>query len=111
MGLLTTGGLLWGRACQALFIIFSAAGTESPWGRPDGIVSRALGWWRRDPWSSLAPNDLRSVVTALGHAPDPAGALGACAARGGPPLLLGSLCEPVPRNELPTPAHTSLSLS
>jgi hypothetical protein len=64
-----------------------------------------LCWRLRDPWSSLAPNDLLSVLTSMGHAPDPACALGACAARGGPPLLIiGSPCAPVPRNALPTPA-------
>jgi hypothetical protein len=63
--LVTTGGLLCGRTCQVLFIIFPAACTESPCGRSNGIVSLALGWWLRDPWSSLAPNDLLSVLTAL----------------------------------------------
>jgi hypothetical protein len=109
---LTTGGLLCGRSCQALFIGFPAACTHGPCGRPDGIVALDLCWWLRDPWSSLAPNDLLSVLTSLGQAPDPACALGACEARGGHPLLiLGSLCEPVPRNELPTPAHNPFSLS
>jgi hypothetical protein len=104
--LLTTGGLLCGRCCQALFIAFRTSCNTGPCGRPDGSVSPGLCWWLRDPWSSLAPNDLLSVVTSLGHTPDPACALGACEARGGPPLLIsGSPCEPVPRNEWPTPAQ------
>jgi hypothetical protein len=69
-------------------------------------VSPDLCWWLHDPWNSLAPNDLLSVVTSRGQAPAPAGALGACEARGGPPLLLiGSRCEPVPRNAWATPAQ------
>src|SRR5262245_4843870 len=79
--------------------------TQSPCGRLDGSVSPDLGWWLHDPWSSLAPNDLLSVVTARGHAPDLACARGACEARGGPPLLIiGSRCEPVPPNEWSIPA-------
>jgi hypothetical protein len=63
-------------------------------------------WWLPDPWGSLAPHDLLSVLTSLGQAPDPACALGACEAQGGQPLLIiGAPCEPVPRNELPTPAQ------
>lgn len=104
--LLTTGGLLCGRTCQALFIVFPTSCDHSPCGRPDGSVSPDLCWWLPDPWSSLAPNDLLSVLTSLGQAPDPACALGACEARGGQPLLIiGSHCEPVPRNELSTPAQ------
>ena len=103
--LLTTGGLLCGRTCQALFMIFPTSCTHSPCGRLDGSISPDLCWWLHDPWSSLAPNDLLSVVTARGHAPDPACALGACEARAGPPLLIiGSRCEPVPPNEWSTPA-------
>jgi hypothetical protein len=109
--LLTTRVLLCGRTCQALFLIFPAACTESPCGRPNGIVSLARCWWLRDSWSSLAPNDLLSVVTALGHAPDPACALGAGEARGGQPLLIiGARCEPVPPNELSTPAQNPFPL-
>ena len=104
--LLTTGVLLCGRTCQALFMIFPTSCTHSLCGRLDGSVSPDLCWWLPDPWSSLAPNDLLSVVTALGHAPDPAGALGACEARGGPPLLIiGSRCEPVPPNAWSAPAQ------
>src|SRR5262245_46985808 len=54
------------------------ARAHGPCGRPNGSVSLDLCWWLRDPWSSLAPNDLLSVVTSLGHTPDPACALGAC---------------------------------
>src|SRR5262245_53209345 len=98
-------GLLCGRTCQALFIVFPTSCTHSPCGRLDGSISPDLCWWLHDPWSSLAPNDLLSVVTAQGHAPDPAGALGACEARAGPPLLIiGSRCEPVPPNEWSIPA-------
>ena len=101
-----TGDLLCGRTCQALFIAFLTSCHTGPCGRSDGSVSPDMGWWLRDPWSSLAPHDLLSVLPSLGQAPDPAGALGACEARRGPPLLLlGSPCEPVPRNEWPTPAH------
>jgi hypothetical protein len=97
--LLTTGGLLCGRTCQALFIAFRTSCHTGPGGRSNGSVSPALCWWRRDPWSSLAPNALLSVVTALGHTPDPAGALGACEARGGQPLLRsGARYAPVPHN-------------
>ena len=104
--LLTTGGLLCGRTCQVLFIAFLTSCNTGPCGRSDGSVSPDLCWWLRDPWSSLAPNDLLSVLTSLGQAPDPACALGACEARSGQPLLIiGSPCEPVPRNELPTPAQ------
>jgi hypothetical protein len=104
--LLTTGGLLCGRTCQALFIVFPTSCAHSPCGRSDGSVSPSLCWWLHDPWSSLAPNDLLSVLTTLGQAPDPACALGACEAPGGQPLLIiGSRCEPVPRNELSTPAQ------
>src|SRR5919197_1508910 len=105
--LLTTGVLLLcGRTCQALFMIFPTACTYSPCGRLDGSVSPDLCWWLHDPWSSLAPNDLLAVVTAQGHTPNPACALGACEARGGPPLLIiGSRCEPVPPNEWSTPAQ------
>jgi len=39
-------------------------------------------WRLPDPWGSLAPHDLLSVVTSLGQAPDPACALGACEAWG-----------------------------
>jgi hypothetical protein len=67
--LLTTGDLLCGRTCQALFMIFPAACTESPCGRSNGIVAFALCWGLRDPWSSLAPHDLLSVVTAPGSRP------------------------------------------
>jgi hypothetical protein len=63
-------------------------------------------WWLRDPWGSQAPNDLLSVLPSLGQAPDPACALGAYEALAGQPLLIiGSSCEPVPRNELPIPAQ------
>jgi len=49
-------------------------------------------------------------VGFLPRTPDPACALGACEASGGSPLLIiGSLCEPVPRNECPTPAQNCLS--
>jgi len=103
---LTTGGLLCGRVCQALFMAFLTSCNTGPCGRSDGSVSPIMCWWRRDPWSSLAPNDLLSVLTSLGQAPAPACALGACAAWSGPPLLIiGSPCAPVPRNELPTPAQ------
>jgi hypothetical protein len=78
-----------------------------PCRRSDESVCPAMCWWLREPWSSLAPNDLLSVVTARGHAPKPAGALGAGEARGAAPLLLlGLLCEPVPRHACPTPAPT-----
>jgi hypothetical protein len=88
------------------FFPFLTSCNTSPCGRADGSVSPVLCWWLRDPWSSLAPNDLLSVVTSRGHTPDPACALGACEAQGGQPLLIiGSRCEPVPRNELSTPAQ------
>jgi hypothetical protein len=88
------------------FIVCLAACANGPCGRPNGIVTFVMRWWLRDPWSSLAPNDLLSVLTPLGQAPDPACALGACEALGGQPLLIiGSPCEPVPRNEWPTPAQ------
>ena len=103
---MTTGDLLCGRTCQALFMIFPTSCTHSPCGRLDGSVSPDLCWWLHDPWSSLAPHDLLAVVTARGHTPDPACALGACEARGGPPLLIsGSRCEPVPPNAWATPAQ------
>ena len=102
---MTTGGLLCGRAGQALCIACRTSCHTGPCGRPDGSVSPDLCWWRRDPWSSLAPHALLSVGTSRGHPPDPAGALGACAARGGPPLLRsGAPGAPVPRHAWPTPA-------
>jgi hypothetical protein len=56
-------------------------------------------------WGTLAPNDLLSVAVTLDRTPDPACALGAYEALGwGPLLIIGSLCEPVTRNECPTPA-------
>jgi hypothetical protein len=101
---LTREDLLCGRCCQALFMTCPIACPEIPKGRPNGSVSLDRCWWLRDPWSARAPNDRLSVVTSRGHAPAPAGALGACEARGGPLLLIiGSSCDPGPRNELPTP--------
>ena len=29
------------------------------------VVPSGMCWWLRDPWSSLAPNDLLSVLTSL----------------------------------------------
>jgi hypothetical protein len=103
---LTKGVLLCGRPCQALFLVFPTSGAHSPCGRPNGSVVPSLCWWLPDPWSSLAPNALLSVVTSLGQTPDPAGALGAWEARGGPPLLrIGARSAPGPRSALSTPAH------
>jgi len=107
--LLTRGVLLCGRFCQALFIVFPAACDSGLFARLNGVVSPHMCWWLRDPWSSLAPNDLLSVLTSLGQAPDPACALSASEASGGQPLLIiSSRCEPVTRNELPRPASTCL---
>jgi hypothetical protein len=58
--------LLCGRTCQALFIAFRTSCHTGPCGRSNGSVSPDLCWWLRDPWSSLAPNDLLSVVTSRG---------------------------------------------
>ena len=72
---------------------------------------RLMGWELRDAWGFWAPNDLLSVVTSRGHAPDPACALSAWEASGGQPLLIiGAPCEPVPHNELPSPAKTAFAL-
>ena len=62
----TAEGLLCGRTCQALFIAFLTSCNTGPCGRSNGSVSPDLCWWLRDPWSSLAPNDLLSVVTSRG---------------------------------------------
>src|SRR5215831_10587278 len=106
------GPSMWPHLSSSFYDLPRRMHLESLWKAHNGIVSLALCWWLREPWSSLAPNDLLSVLTALGHAPDPAGALGACAARGGPPLLLlASLGAPVPPHEWATPAHNPLSLS
>jgi hypothetical protein len=78
-----------------------------PWSLETARASGDNGcWWLPDPWGSLAPHDLLSVLISRDQAPNPACALGACEARGGQPLLIiGSPCEPVPRNEFPTPTH------
>jgi hypothetical protein len=88
---------------SSLFLAFRTSCGAGPWGLP-GLRSTTCAGGFLSPGGSLAPHDLLSVLPALGQAPHPACALGACAAQGGPPLLLlGAPGAPVPHHALPPP--------
>jgi hypothetical protein len=104
--LLTTGGLLCGRTCQALCIVFLSDLRHDGPCRLPGLrpMSCAGGFCTRGahrpqttfyPWRSHSTT--HPILHALSAPMKPWG--------GVPLLIIGSLCKPVPRNECPTPAH------
>src|SRR5215510_2914338 len=78
--LLTIGGLLCGRMCQALFATSRNVQETSPARMLGHLLGSRPRWGLRQPWGSRALNHLLSVSTLGGLPPYPVCALGACEA-------------------------------